>query len=321
MELRRYWQIIRRYWLVIGLLTLIGVVAAVQYYTANPPSYQATAIVNVSQLPTPGDIYSGLYANQASDYATDELVKIIPGNVFMTAVSTQLKEGNINFPPDALKGMVNLEPKNRTITITVNNSDRNAALKIAQTVANTLQNSAAEYLQPRQVQVRVIDLPEQSNLSGGRTVLLAMVRILAGLLAGVALAFLLAYLDNTIRSKAELEEILGLPVMGYIPVASKLEASHAIQAVQTAEDPLINNRLSAIQRPATPPVPLAPPIQPATAPPIVAELPTVRPETFKAETGTIVTEETGSVPVKTRRTTRPRKDQAGAGSKEELPRL
>src|SRR4051794_7981359 len=210
MELRRYWQIIWRYWPVVGILTLVGVVAALLYYTSNRPTYQAVAVVNVTQQPTPNDPYSNLYANQAGDYATDELIKIVPGNVFMTAVSTQLKEGSINFSPDELKGMVTLEPKNRTITITVNNSDQNASLKIAQTIANTLQASAADYLQPRQVQVKVIDFPNQSNLNGGRNVLLAVVRVLAGLLAGIALAFLLSYLDTAIRSKNELEELLGV---------------------------------------------------------------------------------------------------------------
>src|SRR4051812_34913633 len=99
MELRRYWQIIWRYWLVVGILTLVGVIAAFQYYISNRPTYQAVAVVDVTQQPTPNDPYSNLYANQAGDFATDELVKIVPGNVFMMAVSKQLQEGNINFSP------------------------------------------------------------------------------------------------------------------------------------------------------------------------------------------------------------------------------
>lgn len=326
MELRRYWQIIWRYWLVVGILTLIGVVAAVLYYKGSPPTYQATAIVNVTQIPTPNDPYSGLYANQAGDFSTDELVKIVPGNVFMTAVSTQLKEGNINFTPDELKGMVVLEPKNRTITITVNNSDQNAALKIAQTIANTLQNSAADYLQPRQVQVKVIDFPNQSTLSGGRTVLLTVVRILAGLLAGIALAFLLAYLDNSIRSKNELEELLGVPVMGLIPVAPKLEATHAIQTARPSEDAIINARLNSIQRPATGGTVQAAPPPPPT--PYVPDQPTVRekeawpetvpsasqpaatrPATFGAATQAQAAE-VAPATARPKRATRTRKDQA-----------
>lgn len=332
MELRRYWQILWQYWLVVGILTLVGVVAALLYYTSNPPTYQATATVNVTQQPAPGDLYSNIYANQASDYSTDELVKIIPGNVFMSAVSTQLKEGNINFTPDELKGMISLEPKNRTITITVNNGDQNAALKIAQTVANTLQNSVAEYLKPRQVLVKVIDFPSQSNLRGGRTVLLAVIRVLAGLLAGVGLAFLLAYLDNSIRNKNELEELLGVPVMGLIPVAGKLEASHAVQTVQPREDTIINARLNSMQRPASmgtvqaapppPPVLYVPDLPTVVRPDAItrpvpfleaASLEAARTEAFPAVAQPGVA---GVAPVKPRRVSRARKDQTTPDSKE-----
>jgi capsular polysaccharide biosynthesis protein len=323
MELRRYWQIIWRYWPVVAVLTLVGVIAALQYYVSNKPTFQAVATVNVTQDPSPNDSYSGIYANQASDYVNDELVKIITGNIFMKDVSSQLKEGSINFSPDELKGMVQVEPKNRTLTITASNNDQNAALKIAQTVANTLQNSAATYTAPRQVQVRIIDFPNQSNLNGGRNVLLAVVRILAGFLAGIALAFLLAYLDNKVRSKDEVEELLGLPVMGAIPVASKLEAITATQAVPQPEDPIVSARLNSVQRPVA-----LPPVE-RPAPYIPAELPVAQPAERSALNGesrdggySISTEpeEVGAtvVPAKPRRAPRPRKEPAQA--KDELPR-
>lgn len=305
MELRRYWQIIWRCWLVVAALTLVGLVAALQYYVSNKPTFQAVATVNVTQVPSPNDPYSGIYANQASDYANDELVKIIGGNVFMTAVSNQLKEGNINFSPDELKGMVQVEPKNRTLTITTSNADQNAALKIAQTVANTLQNSAATYTAPRQVQVRIIDFPAQSNLNGGRNVLLAAVRVLAGLLAGIALAFLRAYLDNKVRSKDELEELLGLPVMGAIPVPGKLEATTASQSVPAAEDSIISARLDSLQRPPAPtekPAPYVPAEYPQ--PPINGQ---TRPGAYSIPTEPEEVE-LGAAPVKPRRTTRSRKE-------------
>jgi capsular polysaccharide biosynthesis protein len=309
MELRRYWQIIWRYWLVVAVLTLVGVIAALQYYTSNKPTFQAVATVNVSQDPSPNDQYSGIYANQASDYVNDELVKIITGNVFMKDVSDQLKEGNINFTPDELKGMVSVEPKNRTLTITSSNSDQNAALKIAQTVANTLQNSATKYTAPRQVQIRVIDLPNQSNLNGGRNVLLAAVRVIAGLLAGVALAFLLAYLDNKVRSKNELEELLGVPVLGQIPVASKLEATTATQAPAQVEDPIVSARLNSLQHPAVPaekPAPYLPGNLPGEQ---SGEQPAINGEsTSKAYAVAAEPEEVGIVPAKPRRTTRTRKE-------------
>lgn len=319
MELRRYWQMIWRYWWVVGILTLIGLAAALQYYVGNKPAFQAVATVNVTQQPASNDIYSGIYANQASDYANDELVKIIGGNVFLSAVSTQLKEGSINFTPDELKGMVQVEPKNRTLTITVNNADQNAALKIAQTVANTLQNSASEYLAPRQVNVKVIDFPNQSNLNGGRNVLLAAVRVIAGLLAGIALAFMMAYLDTALRTKSEAEELLSIPVLGLIPRASKLEGTTATLASNHGEDAIINARLNSMQRPAPVQVPpnsttYVPEFKPE---PDTARLEAGWPANGRTQTLRVTEEPAGIAPLaKPKRPSRARKDPAAPDGKE-----
>ena len=41
-------------------------------------------------------------------------------------------------------------------------------------------------------------------------------RLVVGLMAGVGLAFLLEYLDNTVKNEQDIEKILGLPVLGTI---------------------------------------------------------------------------------------------------------
>jgi succinoglycan biosynthesis transport protein ExoP len=44
-------------------------------------------------------------------------------------------------------------------------------------------------------------------------------RVLLGLIAGAALAFLIEYLDDSVRSPREAQDVLGLPVLGEIPAA------------------------------------------------------------------------------------------------------
>ena len=41
-------------------------------------------------------------------------------------------------------------------------------------------------------------------------------RLVVGLMAGVGLAFLLEYLDNTMKNEQDIEKILELPVLGSI---------------------------------------------------------------------------------------------------------
>ena len=49
------------------------------------------------------------------------------------------------------------------------------------------------------------------------------IAMVVGLMLGVGLAFLLEYLDNTIKTEQELETLLGLPVIGSISSMEKKE--------------------------------------------------------------------------------------------------
>ncbi len=247
MELRRYWQIIMRYWILVALLTVVGLAAAYQYYITNRPTYQAVAVISIVQSPSPNDTFSNYYANTSSEFAADEFPKILSGNVFMSEVANQLKEGNINVSADELKGMVTTESKHRILTITVGNKDQNTALQTAKTIALVLKDRASEFVQPRQVMANLVDMPTEASLSGGRTLLLAAVRVLAGLIAGIGLAFLLAYLDTAIHTRAEAEETLGLPVLGIIPGTAKGGNRRATSVPPGDEDQLAKARLLSLQ--------------------------------------------------------------------------
>ena len=70
---------------------------------------------------------------------------------------------------------------------------------------------------PSNAAIRVIDPPALVPQAVGlRERLDLPLRLLLALAAGVALAFLLDYLDDSVRSAADLEE-MGLAVVGEIP--------------------------------------------------------------------------------------------------------
>jgi capsular polysaccharide biosynthesis protein len=216
MELKRYFSILMRYWLVIAILTGVGALAMLQYFSGNRPGWTAKTTVGVTQLPSQGDNYSGLYAVQAAEYASDEFQNVVVGSKFLTLVANRLNEGGLSVTADDLKGMLEVERKHRAVIVTVNSSSADMALKTAQILGSTLEASAAEFTKPRQVVANVLDVSSSATPSGGRTLLLGVVRLLAGLLAGVFLAFMLAYLDTSLKRKADVEE-LGLPVLVEIP--------------------------------------------------------------------------------------------------------
>jgi capsular polysaccharide biosynthesis protein len=225
MELRRYWQIIIRYWWIILLLFLVGIGAAYQYYTSNRPTYTNTLTVNISRDPVPNEPYSGYYANISSEYAADDFTQVIMGNVFLGDVSALLKTRGVNLSPTILKSLIEIERKHREIYVTVHFEDKVWSLAINRAIGDNLILNAGKYVtyangaQP--IRANLIDVPTDAPLSGGRTLLLALFRPLVGLIAGLALSFLLAYLDNSIRTAAEVKEVLGLPILTVIPGPSK----------------------------------------------------------------------------------------------------
>lgn len=228
MELKRYWQIIMRNWWIVVLLTLVGVAAAYQYYKSHPPSYQATVSIQLDQqlLPseTPISGQSFSEAQLASQYVADNFTHIVVGNVFLADVSAKLKqESNMDIGADALKGMVTAKTQDRDLEVTIAGGNPTQVVAVAQALASVFRDKTtfAKYAnngdQNQPVVPTVLDIPASAGLNGGRNVLLAAIYAVVGFIAGIAITFLLAYLDDSIRAPREIEELLGVPLLAAIP--------------------------------------------------------------------------------------------------------
>ena len=47
-----------------------------------------------------------------------------------------------------------------------------------------------------------------------------LIGLVVGLMVGVGLAFLLEYMDNTIKTEQDIENLFNVPVLGVIPIVS-----------------------------------------------------------------------------------------------------
>ncbi len=93
MELRRYWEILRRRWWLIVLLPLLAAAFAILTYEEPPITYGYTLEYSVSFLPTEREGVQEdpvLTAVQASEYITDDLTKVIVGSEFASEVQAHL---------------------------------------------------------------------------------------------------------------------------------------------------------------------------------------------------------------------------------------
>ena len=224
MELRRYWRIIRRRLWIIILLPLVVLGASLALRRPAPPLYQATVRLMVDVPPLPMeegmDFDPRYYAALATEYLVDDFSGFVTSQVVAESASARLAAQGITIPPGALQGSTSSEKIHRLVTLRVTWSDPDQALAIAQAAVDALQEESPKYfarLQAGTPQVSVIDKPSVVPVGPGlRERLDLPLRLGLALLAGLGLAFLVDYLDDTLHD-AEDVEALGLAVLGEIP--------------------------------------------------------------------------------------------------------
>jgi capsular polysaccharide biosynthesis protein len=226
MEMRQYWKIIwKRAWIPLALL-LVVLGASLLLRQPSPPLYQATlrVLVGVEPEPPRGDYYTydRYYTWLASEYLTDDFSEVVKYSAFAHDVTAHLAAGAtpIEVPSGAIQGATVAAKQHRILTlhITWDNPEQLAA--IAAAAAQVLAEEGGKYFAQvgvGGVRLTVIDEPSITQVPPDlRQRLDLPLRLALALIAGVALAFFLDYLDNSVRDRAELEA-LGIAVLGELP--------------------------------------------------------------------------------------------------------
>lgn len=223
MELRQYWRIIwRRWWLIVALPTIVLVVSLVTY---KPPAavYQATMRFAIGiQGDEPVSTVSGEGRSDAwlaSEYLADDLSEVLKGGNFAARIGQQ-----VGFEVPAGSISASREHRIMTVHITWGNDDEVRA--IAEAVGAAVEDGGADYFpQLAGVEAKAVLIDGPGIGQVGRSLkdkLDLPIRLFVALVAGVALAFLWDYLDDTVRGRAEVEA-LGVPILGEIPRESRLQ--------------------------------------------------------------------------------------------------
>lgn len=223
MELRRYWRIFRRRWWVAGLLTLAVAATSLAVGTKTEPSYVASGrfLVSVAPETKSGSYYSydRYYGWISAEYLTDDLAEVLNSRAFAEDVRAQL--GDEAPAVGFIQGGIQTEKTHRLVRFTVVAGDAAQAQAIAEAAAQVVAEKGNEYfaqLGQERAMVRLIDPPVVAQQgSGTRRYLDVGLRTGLGLFAGIALVFLLHYLDTVIYEAKEVEDLLRVPVLGEIP--------------------------------------------------------------------------------------------------------
>jgi capsular polysaccharide biosynthesis protein len=223
-DIREYWRILRARWYIPVLLAVLTVIFSVLTYQAPPPTYVASMRFTIGVPANPnvtgGDPILGAY--QASEYVRDDFIEVLKSELFANDVNTVLNDPALKISKGNIGGAVEKQHRILSMSITWNNPDQ--ATRIADAAAKTLETQNAKYftqLGAQGAMVTIIDGPDVGAVTPGlRERLDLPIRALLAFLAGIVLIFVIDYLDDSVRSAADIEKT-GVRVLGEIPDRGK----------------------------------------------------------------------------------------------------
>jgi len=228
-ELRHYAHIIKqRAWISVVLLLCVAAISLHQGPSA--PSFSASMrfVVGLRPEPRSGDYYAydRYYTWLTAEYLIDDLSEVVKSSAFAQTVRENLitaetwDSASAPIPAGAIQGATTGGKLHRILTVSITWPDAGQLTAIADATAKTLQEDAGSFFAlsgSDRIELQLIDPPAVGPVSPGLTQRLQVpIRLFLALVAGLGLAFLLDYLDESVRGKQEVES-LGIPVLGEIP--------------------------------------------------------------------------------------------------------
>jgi len=228
MELREYLRGLRRHWLAILLMTLVGLATAFGWYLLQAPVYQATAVGLVQTRAIADDPnQTTSLGPQFDGYARSKLPTYMEMATWKDVAEGAINELGLNVSADQAFGRITLENPSDTnlirVTATGENPQAAAALASAwlKSLSTTIDKTEGDGTQgSADVKIAVKEsavLPTTPLFPDLRTSLI--VGGVLGLGVGIAFALMRTASDRRIRSADEVESHTGLPVVGTIPLA------------------------------------------------------------------------------------------------------
>lgn len=219
-DLRQCWEIIRKRWQFLVILPLVAALISgiVSCFFLKPVYQSSTTLIVGKKAQEEGQAAiqmldaSVLQANLqlAKTYAAIAKSRTVEQNV-INKLDLPLTVGEL----DKLIS-VNLIQSTEILEIQVKNTDPGLAAAIANTLAQEFSKAVINIKKVDSVSIVdsavIPNVPVKPNKQ-----LNVLIAFIIGLIAAAGLVFLLDFLDNTVKTENDVEDLLEIPVIGVIP--------------------------------------------------------------------------------------------------------
>lgn len=217
-ELRELLEILLKRKLLILIITLTCTVAGGVYSVfLITPMYKSETTLMVNGAKSMTDIASSL--DIGSINLSQKLVvtygEIVKSRIVLEQTIKHLK---LDMTYEELFKKITAQQVGGTeiLKISVEDEDPAEAAKIANKISGVFVKEVMRILKVNNVETidKAIPMPKPINIKITLNVAISMI---LGLMLGVFIAFMMEYLDNTIKTENDIEKYLELPVLGLIP--------------------------------------------------------------------------------------------------------
>ncbi len=187
------------------VMALFSIIGMRDTYTASTSMY----VLATSAESTTSALSSELSASQM---LTNDVATLIQSDRVLNDAADSLGLENL----DDYDISVTSETTTRVITLSVTGKDAEGAANVANALAESVSGVAQEVMEIQSVNV-IDQAPTPEAPSGPNRLLYVAVALVAGLFVAVAIVVLMDVLNTRVRGAEEVEQMLGIPVIGRIP--------------------------------------------------------------------------------------------------------
>lgn len=229
-SLKEIFEVIKKRLLMIISITLVAAaLAAIISYFLLTPQYENSSQILVNQ--------SNSETGQMTQSDVRTNVELI--NTYSVIIKSPrildivIEELNLNITSYQLAEKLNVSSaeNSQVVTVTATDPDPNMATNLANATVQVFEREVPKLMNVDNVNILTEAIPPENPSPVSPNPLLNIaIAVVLGIMVGVGLAFLLEYLDNTLKTEEDIERHLQLPILG---VVSHINENDMVQRVST----------------------------------------------------------------------------------------
>lgn len=219
-DLRQYWGVLRKRWIIVVALPLIAALTSgvISFFVIKPVYQASTTLIVGKKAAESGQEAVKMLDNNVLQ-ANQQLAKTYALIAQSRTVEEKvIEELDLELTVEGLDRLISINQVKTTeiLEIRVSNTNSELAASIANTMAQEFSKAVIEIKKVDSVSIVdtavIPDKPIKPN-----KLLNILIAFVAGLMVSLGLVFLLEYMDNTVKTSSDVEKLLGIPVLGIIP--------------------------------------------------------------------------------------------------------